>query len=457
MKKYLLLLIFSAVALTNLNAQFNIKIPKITKPEVNKPTTTESNNQTPKLNSSGDIDSSRESVMDDAFTYFDALPAKEVSAATSGEIDVGWYLVSNLRAFGTFPNRSGFNVVVSRPGGKDLAKTRCETKPYRKASDANLDTPEKRAGKDLNFDNWMQYMGCLDKTEITKGEGEFEVKVYLFNGETDGEKLVKTYKIDVHRAARIRGIPAKPLPDVAHYYISRHAEAPVAFMHLSNAFVADYFQFSGKNSTEKNYNRLEVYFNYSPKQAGDATPQAHIRCSVNGERINFDGGNAYGDEVRFSRKSIINAIYLDRLAPQYQTGPAYREDVAFVQLQATLPIHFGQTDERNVRLEAHPGNWECDILANGKKFRTLRWKVGSDGKPIPHPEQQSGNANLYYNAFMIDLEIPAGGSEFDYRLAPIPNGGFFYGIPWSNPEGKAMAARVPTKGNLFQTPSNKVK
>ncbi len=456
MKKCTLIISILFLAFSSANAQFKIKLPSVKKPEVNKPTGAEStipvNNPTSNTNSWGDVNSSRELVMDDAFTFFDASPAKEVSAEFSGEIDVGWYLVSNLRAFGTFPNRSGFNVVVSR-GGKDLAKTRCETKPYRKASDPNLDTPEKRAGKDLNFDNWMQYMGCSDKTKFTKGEGEFDVKVYIFNGDTDAETLVKTYKIDVHRAARIRGIPAKPLPDVAHYYISRHAEAPVAFMHLSNAFVADYFQFSGKNSSEKNYNRLEVYLNYSPKQAGDATPRARIRCTVNGEMINFDNGNAYGDEVRFSRKGMINAIYLDRIAPKYKTGPPYREDVAFVQLQMTLPIQFGQSDEQNVRLEAHPGNWECDILSNGKKFRTLRWNVGSDGKPIAHPEQQIGNANLFYNAFMIGMEIPAGGSEFDHRLAPMPNIGFFYGIPWKSPEGKMMEANVPKVGNPYQTAS----
>lgn len=227
-------------------------------------------------------------------------------------------------------------------------------------------------------------------------------------------------------------------------------------MQLTYANVIDYFFKTGKGNSTNN-NRLDVYINYSPKQAGDATPQAHIRCTVNGERINFDAGNSFGDEVRFSRKDIINAIYLDRLAPQYKAGPAYREDVAFVQLQVTLPIEFGQTGARNVKLEAHPGNWECDILANGKKFRTLRWKVGSDGKPIPHAEQQSGNVNLYYNTYLIEMEIPAGGSEFDYRLAPMPNSGFFYGIPWTTAEGKAMAGKVPTKGSPFQTPSNKVK
>lgn len=437
------------------DAQFTIKIPKISKPEIAKPAT-ESTSSSTITNPRGDWTSSREMAMDDAFTYFDAAPAKEASAVTSGEIDVGWYLKASLRAFGTFSNRSGFYAVVSK-AGKDLAKTRCETKPYRKTDDINLNTPEKRAGKDLNFDNFMQFSDCFDKTQFIKGEGEFEVKVYLFNGDTDNEKLLKIYKIDVHRAARVRGIPAKPLPDVAHYYISRHAEAPVAFMLLSNAFVNDYFHFNGPKSSVRNYNRVDVYLNYSPKQAADATPDARLRCSVNGQRIDFNAGNAYGDEVRFSRPRTINAIYLDRLAPQYQTGPAYRDDVAFVQLQATLPIHFGQAEARNVKLEEHPGNWECDILANGKKFRTLRWKVGSDGKPVPHPEEQGGNANLYYNAFMIDIEIPTGGSEFDYRLTPTPNRGFFYGIPWITADGKASAGKVPTKGNPFQVPSNKIK
>lgn len=457
------ILIVIVFALESVNAQLP-KIPRIRKvvesttatPSSSSPATPESNNSTSdtQSNSTGDWTQSREMVMDDAFTYFDAAPAKEVSAAAMGEIDVGWYLRSSLRAFGTFPAHSGFNVVVSK-GGRELAKTRCETKPYRKADDMNLRTPEQRNGRDLGFDSFMQYSDCFDKTQFTKGEGEFDVNVYLFNGDTDHEKLVRTYKIDVHRAARVRGLPAKPLPDVAHYYVSRHAEAPVAFMHLTHTNVFDYWKFSNGQSTRSN--RLEVYLNYSPRQAGDATPDARIRCSVNGERINFDAGNSYGDQVHFAHKGVINAIYLDRLAPQYKTGPAYRDDVAFVQVQVTLPIAFGQTEARNVKLQDHPGDWVCDLLANGKKFRTLHWKVGSDGNPVPHPEQQSGNVSLYYNAFVIDMEIPPGGSEFDYRLAPMPGKGFFYGIPWTTEAGKKMAASVPKKGNLYQVPSNQVK
>lgn len=453
----LIILVFT---FANANAQF----PKIARIEKNventtatspsSPATPESNNSTSNttLTSTADWTQSREMVMDDGFTYFDAAPATEYSAASLGQIDIGWYLKSSLRLLGTFPNRSGFNVVVTR-AGKELAKTRCEAKPYRKADDMNLSTPESRAGKDLSFDDFIQYADCFDKTKFTKGEGEFDVKVYFFNGDTDEEKLVRTYKIDVHRAARVRGLPAKPQPDVAHYYISRHAEAPVAFMHLTRTHVFDYFRFSGGTTRP---NRLEVYFTYSPKQAADATPNAHIRCSVDGARVNFDAGNSYGDEVKFSRKGIINAIYLDRQAPQYKTGPAYRDDVAFVQLQATLPIYFGKAEGRpgDVKLQDHPGNWECDIMANGKKFRTFRWKVGSDGRPVPHSEQRSGNVSLYHDAFMIEMEIPPGGSDFDYRLAPMPTKGFFYGIPWTTEGGKQMAASVPKKGNLYQVPSN---
>jgi len=77
--------------------------------------------------------------------------------------------------------------------------------------------------------------------------------------------------------------------------------------------------------------------------------------------------------------------------------------------------------------------------------------------PDLHPEQR-GNVNLYFNSFLVDMEIFAGGSPLDKRLTSDSAAkGFFYGQPWSSAEGKAMAARVPKKGNPYPVPPNMVK
>ncbi len=451
MKKYGLFLIVLVFVVVNTNAQFKLKIPKIKKPKVNK---TKANNPTNNSNSKGSLTKSREMVIDDGFTFFDAEPVSEYDQKQRGDIDVGWTLKTTLRLMGTFPNRSGFNLIVLKDG-KQMTKIRCGASIYQKEKDPNLSTPQLRKGKDLNFDNYMTTRGCWNKKYLVKGTGEFDIKVFYRNGDTDEQTLVRTYKIDVHRAGRVRGIPAKPQPDVAHYYISRHAEVPASFLYLAYGGVNDYF-FS-YNASPPGENRVEVYFSYTPKTTTSTLPQAYARCSVNGKRLKLPGPSPYADQVNFLRKRQELAIYTDRLATQYKRGSAYKDEISFKQVRATLPLSFGNRYTNRLKIEDHPGDWQCDISYNGEKIRTFRWKIGSDGKPVPHAEQASENVNLYYNGFMVETEIPEGGSEYDYRLAPMANKGLFYGIPWQSTEGKAMAAKVPTKGNAFHVASNKVK
>ena len=108
-------------------------------------------------------------------------------------------------------------------------------------------------------------------------------------------------------------------------------------------------------------------------------------------------------------------------------------------------------------MKDYPGQWQCNWMSNGETWRAWRWIVGSDGMPIKHAEQ-NGNINLFYNSYLIDTEIPAGGSSLDKRIAPTSaTDGLFYGQPWTTAEGKAMAAKVPTKGDAAPVPSNKIK
>lgn len=113
--------------------------------------------------------------------------------------------------------------------------------------------------------------------------------------------------------------------------------------------------------------------------------------------------------------------------------------------------------ESSLNMSKYPGNWECSLREKGETWRKWRWTIGRDGMGVKHPEQ-NGNVNLYYNSYLIDTEIPAGGSTKDKRLAPTSLAdGFFYGQPWTTPEGKAMAAKAPTKGSPTPLPSNKIK
>ena len=77
--------------------------------------------------------------------------------------------------------------------------------------------------------------------------------------------------------------------------------------------------------------------------------------------------------------------------------------------------------------------------------------------PVKHAEQ-NGSINLYFNSYLIDMDIPTGSSILDKRLAPTSaTEGLFDGQKWTSAEGKALAGKVSTKGSLMPIPSNKIK
>ncbi len=442
MKKVFLKVIFVGMILSTFaSAQFNIKIPKIKKSEL--PKTAEV------AQTDGSV-KSRQIVIDDGFTFFDAEPLQEYSAETRRQVGIGWHLRSQLRMFGTVPNRSGFILSVSK-NGKELTKIRCEGVAYRKNEDP---VPENRR---VPEDDYLltNVQGCEDKKKLIKEMGKLDVQVFYFDGDTDQEKLLRTYKIDVREAKRVRGLATAPVEDVPHYYVQRHAETSASILFLRPKGYPNYYRIRGDSDS---ISEVEIYFNISPKRQVDRMPNGSLRCSVDGNPLRFPGPSPYSDGVDVKSMRNETAIYTDRLAPEYKKANEYMDEVSFNQYRLRLPLFLkGDSGANRLGLRDHIGNWECSFRINGETVRTFRWTIGRDGNPVAHGEQLSGNINLNYIAYLIETEVPAGGSDFDHRLLPVPNDGFFYGIPWQSAEGKAMAGKVPTKGTPFHTPSNKVK
>ena len=400
----------------------------------------------------------RQGVMDDAYTFFDAEPVKAYDSKIRLQKDIGWYMKSNLRILGTFPARSAFKVVV-RKGNQEQSTVRCDGDIYRKDTDINIRSEIKRRGRDLSYDDYMTSgLRCFDKEAVNKATGEMDVEVFFIDGDTDEEKLVRTYKIDVRKATRVRGSASRPQPDVSHYYIQRHTDAAVAVAYMQQSNVrGTYYKKPIDNLGSVTHRQLYVYTSFTPQQKYVSTTGSFARCSVNGQRINFAqnlGRDQVGINEDQSRREF--GIYTDRKAAKYKRGSAYKDEVEFSGLSFRFPIYTGKvnTSAKAVRLEDNPGSWECAVKAKGQTIRTFRWNV-ENGKIVPHPEQKNGNVNLFYDAAIVDMEHPAGGSMIDYRLMPSVAKGFFYGIQWSTPEGKAMAGRLPKKGNPFHVPSQK--
>ena len=439
-KKYLCLALLT-IALANMTIAGQIKIPKIFKPKVDQTIQTPTSSSDSRQQSgeqSETISQSGGNSIDDGFTWFEAVSFQEPVNGVSTTL--GWALKSSLRLMGEYPRRSAFKITVSR-AGKPLATTRCEG------------FPEASRQTGISF---LLSFECFKKETAIKDLGKFDVQIVFVNGDTDAETPLRNYKIEVLKADRITGPTMKPIQDAPQYYISRHAEAPVSILFQRPEGKYSYVGNSG-NSNDKGGGGVEIYFSLSPSKEGSGIYMRdnYLRCTVDGKPLEMQN-----DKIEFDTIRRYAQVHSDRLAAQYKTsGNPYQEEIEFLWLRADLPFTFGTNapDAFETNFNNHPGKWECNMTNNGATLRTWRWTVGRDGMATKHPEQ-NGNVNLFYNSFLLDTEIPAGGTLIDKRLAPVSLAeGFFYGQPWTTAEGKAMAAKVPTKGTPAPVPSNKLK
>jgi hypothetical protein len=445
---FAIILILSA----NASAQFPIKIPKIKVPKIEQPktddstTTNETNNQTnpvekavsTKTNSGNSKSYDRQFVMDDGFTFFNAESVKARNPKNTGDVDVGWKLSANLRLMGTFPDNSAFRVVVKKDG-KEIGKLICKGNIYRKDKDPYL----KGENSIPPVDDFVAAKGiCGEPAKPFTTLGWHDVEIYLIDGKTDEEKLARKYKIDVHKFEQMRGHKANEYPGVADYYVQRYAESAVGIMHAGSGIYRQIGPGVGLYDTFEP-NRASNLFIYLPIVPGKRpSTKDYLRCSVNGQNIKLnadevssDWSNGHGEwgEAGYGRRDAVR----------------FSETITFSYITAKLPLTLGKRDSYFTNVSESPGRWECKIMENGEVYRIFRFEVGADGEIVPHPEQQNGNINLLGKTYLIDVEIPAGGSSIDERSLPMPDAGIFYGIPWTTPEGKAAAARVPKKGNPY--------
>ncbi len=396
MKSILIVLALAAFIPSLGAAQFPIRVPRVTQPSTppaTQPQTPQPERSTTTSRNVQSNTSSQKIVVNDAATDFTA------TTVTQSHRDIGWYLVPNIEMLGNVPRRSALRLSVKK-GAKELYSHRCEL-----------------AGGTVK-----RTQACHDRTKSVAETGAMDVEVYFVDGDSGSETLVRTYKIDVRRAPKVDDAPAD-------FYIDRHADVAVAYISRRASGV------------------LYLHTFFSPMEDADDvfgyTP--YLRCSVNGTPLDIGPS-----ETNFRQTPIFNAFLSGRLANR----SAYRDYIRFDRTNIQLPLTLNGKAEKSYETTRSPGKWECGIIGDKDRtvFRTIRFEVTGEGNIVPHPEQRSGNVNLAPDNFMIDIEIPAGGSTLDKRLLPMPNAGLFYGIPWSTPEGKAMAAKVPKKGDPYPVP-----
>ena len=446
--------VFLMLALTDTAVFGQIKIPGIFKPKQNPPAPKPNVPNTPNApnapnlpnvpqqqnQTTNNAQTNGASYVDDGFTWFEAVSTTDPEIKQN-LVYTGWTIRTAIRVMGIFPKRSAIKTVVSR-NGKTLISTRCEAGSY------NSVTPNPA---DVSF-IYTEY--CWNSATATKETGKLDVEIFAINGGTNAETSVRKYKIDVIQVDRVNTQTGKlSAPAPPRYVISRHAEAPVSLLYVYPT--ANYpYNLSGAFTQRSDTDQVEIIYSISPPESGKSPADGFWRCAVDGKRVPL-----VNDLARVDTQRQYQEIYTDRIAPQYKVGVEYKDEIGFQRYRVRLNLQFGSKVEgiNRLYLNDFPGKWECSIMLDGEKQRTFRWTIGGDGKPVKHPEQ-NGNINLFPSAILLDTEIPANGTAFDKRLAPVSvTEGFFYGQKWTSAEGKAAAARVPIKGSLLPVPSNKVK
>lgn len=381
--------------------------------------------------------SSRQDIVDDAFTWFEAPVAVTLTGPNQSPVSQGWMLRSYVRVIGEYPVGSRIKLVVQK-AGRTTGTTLCNTVQYH------------RSANDID-ESFMWTVDCWQKDSATKETGIFDVQVFAVNGSSGGEKLVRTYKVDVHSINRV---PSGQQPGTAppEYMIDRHNEAAVSFMFLRPANYIPYFDYA-QRPERSGHNQVELHFSVSPPDMMNALAATTFGCAVDGKQLTLPGPGEYATEANMKYVQNAFVVYQDRSAPKFKAGLPYEEKLWFQMVRLLVPLSWGG-DRRSGRLliEDYPGNWQCTISKNGQVWRTWRWSIGRNGRPAVHPEQLK-NVNLGYNSFLVEMEIPPGGAPMDGRLAG-PSTSLFYGQPWTTTEGKAMAGRLPKKGTAWPVASN---
>ncbi len=403
MNKFAILLLLTGIAATFTNAQFPIKMPKITVPKAEQPKTatpdaTKSTTATAQRQNAASVSGRGPGklVLNDAATQF------TLEAVTVNHKDVGWNLDFDLHTVGDVPSRTAARLVIKK-NGKELYTNRCEFR--------NSTYDKNRASS------------CLDRKKVISEIGVMNVEIYLINGDTDEETLARTYKIDVHKATKFDD----GRPD---YYIQRHADAAVAYLTVNDGVLY-----------------LGTFFSPVDDANNKFGAKPFLRCSVNGQSLEMPYTH-----INFRHGPVSRAT----LTGRRKDRSVYREIIQFDRTGFQLPLSLNGTWGNSYDVAKKPGRWECRIVSDVDRsvFRTIRFEVMGNGSITPHPEQRNGNVNLGPNQTMIEIEIPPGGSSIDERLMPQPEMGFLLGIPWTTPEGKAAAAKVPKKGDPYPVPQN---
>lgn len=276
---------------------------------------------------------------------------------------------------------------------------------------------------------------CTDRHRFTQS-GRLSLEVIFVDDDTDEEHLVATHTLDIRTLSRVshQGV-ARP----SHFFVNQHAFAAVALIdqlprHHQHMFSA----VRGRSGSAAGQNEVLLHLHRSHQQTpGTLT----LRCSVDGERVRFPDPTVRTDPIADHQS---NATEVRRTGSTTEGDDLHwRRDVL------RLPLTFGDQEHTQlVKLDDHPGRWECELRDDSRQtLRELAFTV-VDGVIQPHPEEGTG-LTFPAGVHLVDVTIPRD-SPRDARTDPAETRrGAFYGRRWQSRGARAMGARVPRIGDPY--------
>lgn len=371
---------------------------------------------------------------DDGFTYYEIEDNQD--HVDGRAVDAGWYLKANLRVFGTVANRSLFHLKIKK-GSQELGEIRCEV-DLQNQNRQRADGPA-----------YFQTARCFDREQRITESGDLTIEVYVYDDDSEEEHLIRTHQVHVVVVPRVRG---NGDPDAPLHYVDRMGETLTSILHLQHHREDPYM--SGRRMDGYSYATLT--FSGSPDHDHwSISSSTHLRCRVNGERIPIERDQVTGGEDR----NVYLIHTWDRGRQDERAEYNYRQWTIRLPITFNNRIHDATQENRRdprgepehfARLDNHPGQWECHWREGATVLRTFRWVIGEDGRVQVHPEQAAGDLSFGPNSYLVETVIPdSTDAAHDARVnSDVAASRAFHGRGLRTEEGRAMAAALPTRGEL---------
>jgi hypothetical protein len=360
---------------------------------------------------------------DDGFAYYSVVSRGVVNDNRPTD---AYYFSANARILGNNIARDSAFRFVYKQGGRTLLTVTCNGRPTYRAAYLPTNPPD-----------GFTVANCTNAEKLMDAAGEVSVEVTFIDDGTDKEHLVATHTVEV---VRIRKENHARKEQPADYIVNQYGASAVVL--LDQVGRGQHHVFGAMDGNEASGSAPQSEVNLVFLRASGASPNSDVtlRCSVDGTRLDFGNARIRASIVQERSSRAIQALSDGRNAvqePFHYTADRYR-----------LPIYFGEVEGMGVRLEDHPGRWECSLRDSERRpIRDFAFSVAG-GLIQPHAEEKSG---LHFPAgvHLADVSI-LGANAVDERTDPasaqaIP----FYGRGWQTDEGRAMGKRVAVIGEPF--------